>query len=47
MSDQKNLTIILNLDEGPAFITGLVREGVTWTARSFNGHLIITLTGGY
>jgi len=44
------MTVTLELAAAPAFIAGLVKEGLTFKARQDPrdpDYLIITLTGGY
>jgi hypothetical protein len=43
----KNTIEIYMNNDAPAFIAGLVREGVTFTARQVEDKLIITMTGGF
>ncbi len=40
-------TIEIYMNDAPAFIAGLVREGVTYTARQVEDKLVITMTGGF
>lgn len=44
------MTVEINITEAPAFIAGLVREGVTFEAKQgelYPEKMFITLTGGY
>jgi len=39
--------VTISIETAPAFIAGLVREGVTFEARENGADVIIEFTGGY
>jgi hypothetical protein len=41
------MTVKIELKAAPAFIAGLVREGVTFDAHQKDDHIVVHLTGGY
>jgi hypothetical protein len=41
------MTVEINNESAPAFIAGLVKEGVTFKAFQRDDVIVITLTGGF
>ena len=42
-----NMTVKIDLASAPAFIAGLVKEGLTFEAHQKDDHIVVRLTGGY
>ena len=42
-----NMTVKIELAAAPAFIAGLVKEGLTFEAHQQDDYIVVTLTGGY